>query len=330
MPPSKKRTLQSSDQSEHFAKGARTDGGRRGLLASTGGDGGSNGTPASPATSSTRAGSGGGDGATRGNRAVVRRSAIGERQYLHGMATLNYQAYNWAKRHIESGDIADDALYIGFVENYSLRATEFHRRFNRSYGDVVVFGSGDCGQLGCGEAITEARRPRILKTLRGMEVNMLASGGLHSLALTEGGRVFSWGCNDEGSLGWKISEEKEDGALPSEIGGFYPSQYGPNGKTDNLLDGNGRIVPFERREEAKITQIAAGDTQSLALSTDGDVYMWGTYKDNEGRKFRNMPPKDDTRLATGNKDMTKLEDDDDPEWFKPPRGNQDWPVLLHR
>ena len=234
----------------------------------------------------------------------------------------------WAKRHIESGDIANDALYGGFVENYTLRASEFHRRFNRSYGDIVVFGSGDCGQLGCGEAITEARRPRILKTLRGLEVNMLASGGLHSLALTEGGRVFSWGCNDEGSLGWKISEEKEDGALPSDVGGFYPSQYGPNGTTKKMLDGDGRIVPFKRREEANITQIAAGDTQSLALSTDGDVYMWGTYKDNEGRKFRNMPPKDDERLATGNKDMTKLEEDDDPEWFNPPRGNQDWPMHL--
>ena len=157
---------------------------------------------------------------------------------------------------------------------------------------------------------------------------MLASGGLHSLALTEGGRVFSWGCNDEGSLGWKISEEKEDGALPSDVGGFYPSQYGPNGTTKKMLDGDGRIVPFKRREEANITQIAAGDTQSLALSTDGDVYMWGTYKDNEGRKFRNMPPKDDERLATGNKDMTKLEEDDDPEWFNPPRGNQDWPMHL--
>ena len=92
MPPSKKRTLQSSAPSEHFAKGARTDGGRRGLLASNDSDGGYGDGILTASSSATRTGStGGGNNATRGNRAVVRRSAIGERQYLRGMATLNYR-----------------------------------------------------------------------------------------------------------------------------------------------------------------------------------------------------------------------------------------------
>ena len=75
-------------------------------------------------------------------------------------------------------------------------------------------------------------------------------------------------------------------------------------------------------------QIAAGETQSLALSTAGDVYMWGAYKDSEGRSFRNMPPPDDTRCVTGTKDMNKLEEDENPDWFRPPRGIQEWPLHL--
>ena len=95
-----------------------------------------------------------------------------------------------------------------------------------------------------------------------------------------------------------------------------------------MVDGNGRLIPFKQREEAVITQVATGETQSLALSAAGDVYMWGTYKDNEGRKFRNMPPEDDKRTPTGNKDMAKLEEDDNPVYYHPPRGNQDWPEHL--
>lgn len=35
-------------------------------------------------------------------------------------------------------------------------------------------------------------------------------------------------------------------------------------------------------EEIKITQIAAGDSISAALSTDGKVYAWGTFRDSRG------------------------------------------------
>ncbi|KAL7536659.1 hypothetical protein ACHAXR_007318 [Thalassiosira sp. AJA248-18] len=319
MPPSKKRRNELSDSSEPFTKGARTDGGRRGLTSASDGGG-----PAlvhgSSSSSSTTHHVSSSSSATRGR-------AVRVRQYLNGMAELNYQLYNWAKRELESGSIPDDAFYDPCVENYCRHASEISRRYNRSYGDIVVFGSGDCGQLGCGESITEARKPRIVVNMRGREINMVATGGLHSLALADNGVVHSWGCPDEGSLGWMVTEEKEDGALPSEVKGFHPSQYGPNGTTD-LIGANGGIIPFEQRKEAVITQIAAGETQSLALSNAGDVYMWGTYKDNEGRKFRNMPPNDDNRDPTGNKDMDNLEEDDDPQWFQPPRGNQDWPVHL--
>ncbi|KAL9183189.1 hypothetical protein ACHAXT_004976 [Thalassiosira profunda] len=242
-----------------------------------------------------------------------------QRQFLNGMGQLNYGLYSWAKKQQQEGPSAD-GFYLGITELYQRHAQELSRKYHRAYGDTATFGDGDCGQLGCGEAVTESRKPRTLASLRGREIEQVASGGLHSLALDVNGRVYSWGCNDEGSLGWLATEEKEDGAIPDV--------YGPNGVTGDMLDANSQLIPFEQRPEAVITQIAAGETQSMALSTAGDVYMWGTYKDDEGRKFRNMPPQDDTRTPTGNKDMNNLEEDDDPIYYQPPRGNQDWPLHL--
>ena len=229
--------------------------------------------------------------------------------------------YRWAKRVLEAGSVPNDGFYFGVTENYCQRAAELRDRFSRKYGDIAVFGDGDCGQLGCGEAVTEARKPKVVANLRGVPIGKVSAGGLHSLALTDHGTVYSWGCNDEGSLGWLATAEKDDGALPSEVKGFHPSEHGPNGRTKEIM-----AAPFEQRAEAVIAQVATGDTQSLALSVDGDVYEWGTMKDNEGRKFRNMPPADDPRPATGHKNMDNLEEDDSPEWYQPPRGNQDWPA----
>ncbi|KAL7555318.1 hypothetical protein ACHAWF_018980 [Thalassiosira exigua] len=196
---------------------------------------------------------------------------------------------------------------------------------NNLFVDIVTT-FGDGVQLGRGESVIKARKPRVVSSLIGRDICAVTSGGYHSLALDRTGQVYSWGADEDGSLGRRTTEGN---LLPDRIKkGILPSQYGPNGVTKDMRDANGELLPFEERPEAVITQIAAGETQSLALSTAGDVYFWGIYRDGEGRKFRNMPPKDDTRLATGNKDMDSLEDHDDPIYYYPPRGNQDWPLHL--
>ena len=42
------------------------------------------------------------------------------------------------------------------------------------------------------------------------------AGGMHTVALTEGGRVYTWGCNDEGALG-REAACMEDECVPGEI-----------------------------------------------------------------------------------------------------------------
>jgi regulator of chromosome condensation len=41
------------------------------------------------------------------------------------------------------------------------------------------------------------------------------AGGMHTVALTESGRVYTWGCNDEGALG-REATCMEDECIPGE------------------------------------------------------------------------------------------------------------------
>lgn len=83
-------------------------------------------------------------------------------------------------------------------------------------GKVLVFGGGECAQLGwsewlspCGrndpirpgltEEITERKFPAPVELAD--RIVSICCGGLHNIALTNDGEVWTWGCNDEKALG---------------------------------------------------------------------------------------------------------------------------------
>ncbi|KAI8333527.1 regulator of chromosome condensation 1/beta-lactamase-inhibitor protein II [Chlamydoabsidia padenii] len=115
---------------------------------------------------------------------------------------------------------------------------------------VFVFGSGDTGQLGLGDSMLSRKRPMPLKVLDDKKIVDVACGGMHTLAVTEDGQLYSWGCNDQRALG-RSGEEYE----PEQI---------------------------ENPDKVKYVKIACGDSVSMALSDKGKVYCWGTYRCAEG------------------------------------------------
>ncbi|KAJ1965562.1 hypothetical protein H4R35_007052 [Dimargaris xerosporica] len=119
-------------------------------------------------------------------------------------------------------------------------------------GQVLVFGSSDCGQLGLGDEILQRKKPYPLRVLDDEQIVDIAAGGLHNMALTADGRLFSWGCNDQRALG-----RDGDETTPAEI----------------KLEANGKPVRF--------IKVACGDSVTVAL-TDHGVYSWGTYRSSEG------------------------------------------------
>ena len=108
---------------------------------------------------------------------------------------------------------------------------------------------------------------------------MLKIIGLHSAIVSADNTVYTWGCNDDGALGLNPYGKKEGIATA-----FSPQKV--NFLCPKLLD--------KRNPPANdpIKWVATGDSHTLALSCNGSVYMFGAYKDKEGRSWRDMPPDD--------------------------------------
>jgi regulator of chromosome condensation len=119
-------------------------------------------------------------------------------------------------------------------------------------GDVFVVGSGDCGQLGLGQDVLEKERPALLSVLQALDIVSVKAGGLHNAVLTSQGKVYSWGCNDQCALG-RQGEETEPG----------------------LVSGGGL-------DAETVVSLACGDSVTAALTAQGRVYTWGTFRDNSG------------------------------------------------
>ena len=122
-------------------------------------------------------------------------------------------------------------------------------------GQVWVFGSGDCGQLALGEEVLSCTRPRRQPFFDALDAVAVAAGGLHTLVLTRAGAVYAWGCNDERALGHSAEE-------------FSVA------RVEGLVDGAGA--------PERIVQVACGDSISAALTADGRVFTWGTFRDSKG------------------------------------------------
>lgn len=90
---------------------------------------------------------------------------------------------------------------------------------------------------------------------------------MHSAAVTEDGEVWTWGVNDEGALGRETAGELWE---KSKLATGKPGDSYVPGKVA-MPKGAGRVV-----------QLSAGDSHTAALSEDGLVYVWGTFRSDSG------------------------------------------------
>ncbi|NWW90802.1 HERC4 ligase, partial [Rhynochetos jubatus] len=142
--------------------------------------------------------------------------------------------------------------HVGALDAQNIVAVscgEAHTLALNDKGQVYAWGLATDGQLGLPGTEECIRVPRNIKSLSEIQIVQVACGYYHSLALSKGSEVFSWGQNKYGQLG---------------LGYEYKKQNSPH-VIKSLLG-----IPF--------AQIAAGGAHSLVLTLSGAIFGWGRNK----------------------------------------------------
>jgi alpha-tubulin suppressor-like RCC1 family protein len=182
----------------------------------------------------------------------------------------------------------------------AVAAGDEHSLALTSDGRVFAWGRNSDGQLGIG-ALGSTSLPSLVPV---SGVRLVAAGGSHSLAAGEDGRVWAWGRNAEGQLGTgtydasllpalvRTSAWPPGAAVTALSGGVSHSvalttdggvfAWGLN-SSGQLGDGRtvSRNVPASVTSVTGFTGrnavgIAAGDSHSLAVTSAGVVFAWGS------------------------------------------------------
>jgi hypothetical protein len=206
------------------------------------------------------------------------------------------------------------------------------------WGDVYAWGRGAEGQLGCGRFET-VPVPRYVHGLKGKFVDAISCGYTASMAVTQQGELYTWGDDTTGQLGLGpksgrqaspklVTLDPNSEGADAEGATFVVGAAGGWGHTCAVTSGGvvwswgfggrgqlglgdleTRATPSIVKGDLKgvhIRQVSCGAQFSVALSTDGKVYVWGSgshYRLGLGDdKDRALP----TLAAIKGKDVTQL------------------------
>ncbi|KAH9298425.1 hypothetical protein KI387_030107, partial [Taxus chinensis] len=178
-------------------------------------------------------------------------------------------------------------------------------------------GAGEDGQLGVGNSedrdtlcqvhlqLEEAPLDQEQEQEQERVISVVA-GSRNSLAISQHGRLYTWGWNQRGTLGTKTKSESTDRPtqvralanvkiVQAAIGGWHclavddqgrayawgGNEYGQCGEEAERKEDNSKVlrrdIPFPQRcaPQLRVRQVAAGGTHSVVLTHNGHVWTWG-------------------------------------------------------
>ena len=202
--------------------------------------------------------------------------------------------HQWQPKKIEA--FAERIVAVSAGAQHSLAIT--------ADGAIWSWGLGAYGKLGHGDG-QDQLLPKKVEALAGQRVVAVSAGGGHSLALTAGGALWSWGNGYRGRLGHGDGQNQmlpkkvetfvgqpvvavvagddhsfaltAEGAVWSWGGGVYRMLGG--GLFGKLGHGDQQTQLLPKKVETfvgqRVVAVSAGAMHSLALTADGDLWSWG-------------------------------------------------------
>ena len=173
-------------------------------------------------------------------------------------------------------------------------------------GFAYSWGSGHNGVLGNGNTENQ-RTPKIIESLISQKVVHMSAGYSHCTAITEDGRLFTWGKVSFGSLGHGICL-KTDVSIPRLVEDVKDACQASCSKGENhghtlvvcsegavFVSGDGykgklglgdqescfsfKQISQESFSNQEIKAVSAGGIHSSAVSRTGNVFTWGCGSD---------------------------------------------------
>jgi len=126
----------------------------------------------------------------------------------------------------------------------TVSAGDLHSLAITADGAAWSWGHGAAGRLGHGDQQHQLL-PKKVEAFAGQRVAAVSAGGVHSIAITADGAVWSWGDGYQGKLG---HGDQQNQLLPKKVEAFAGQ---------------------------RVVTLSAGEDHSLALAADGAVFTWG-------------------------------------------------------
>jgi alpha-tubulin suppressor-like RCC1 family protein len=160
-------------------------------------------------------------------------------------------------------------------------------------GFVYTFGCGEHGQLGHGNQADQTK-PTLVEEFvaHGISVYSIATGAVHSVAVSDSGQLFVWGFGEyfyrQGGKNFYYTPQQVEfkGKIvqaacgqghmlvltdKGDVWTWGSGEYGQLGHGDTASNRVPRVV----LENKFVAQISAGRYHSVALASNGALYTWG-------------------------------------------------------
>ncbi|KAL7143563.1 hypothetical protein ABFS83_08G200100 [Erythranthe nasuta] len=182
---------------------------------------------------------------------------------------------------------------------------------------VMSFGDGSQGALGLADSpigvASDAYEPTPIPALPPV-VSSVAAGHYHSLAVTSGGHLWSWGRNSESQLGRPQLSPRETWNKPQKVEGLNQVKIisaFASGVISAAIGDDGTLWVWGKSKRGQlglgkditeailptkvdallgqdIVKVSLGWGHALALTKDGKLFGWGYYADGRLGKIGNL------------------------------------------